>query len=320
MKIIFQKFVCKRFYGVELEMGNEVGISHIRNIIEQNSLIPVKSCCYRATINNSYWDVKHDGSCGKKVDKFGINEGGFEVNSFKAYTIKDLNHICQIVKKLKQHNLQVNKNCGLHIHADASDFDEEQIGYLMHNWLCIEDTMFQMVPDCRRRSKYCSKNLHSRSLLALEEQSNPIAVWEHYKPKTTKLHDNLDRRLALNFVNYFRFKKLKYFHRPTIELRFPEGTLISSHVKNWVRLYLNFLNKSMNEKTKLGPIYNYGVSETLQTLGLGNNKSEFSILSPSLHETKAWFLRRICRYADYRHHHLVDEAKRILDEMGVQKI
>jgi len=318
MQILFQKLACKRFYGIEMEMGNEVNIAHIRRIIEQNSMIPVKTCAYRATVNNSYWDVKHDGSCGKKTDKFGINEGGFEVNTYKAYTAKDLAHICNVAKKLKQAGLQVNSNCGLHVHVDVSDFSEEQMGLFIFNWLCIEDIVFQSVPDLRKRSKYCCRNFHSRTSPFKDMTLTPTQVWDYYRPKTTKLHDNMDRRLAVNFVNYYRFLKLKYFHRPTVEFRFPEGTLISYHIKNWVKLFLHFINITSKQSLEPRQFKQADLETTLNILGLDGNDKEFSLLSPSLYETKIWFLKRINRYCDYRHIHLKQESKNILQSMGVE--
>lgn len=317
MNILFQKLYCKRHYGVELEVGNEIGMHHIRKVIEQNSVVPVKTCTYRSTINNSYWDVKHDGSCGKKTDKFGINEGGYEVNSFKAYTAKDLQHICAITKKLKKSGLQVNNNCGVHIHVDASDFNEKQMGVFIYNWLIIEDIVLQSVPDCRRRSKYCCKNLTSRIKLDESTILTPELIWEHYRPKTTKLHDNMDRRLAVNIVNYYRHLKLKYYHRPTIEFRFPEGTLISGNIKNWVKLFLHFVNNMATVECKTKSIKSVGLSETLNILGIGETDDSFSILSPSLYETKIWFLKRIIRFADYKHLQIKQEAKEIIEKMGV---
>jgi hypothetical protein len=316
MQILFQKLACKRFYGIEMEMGNEVNIAHIRKIIEQNSMIPVKTCAYRATINNSFWDVKHDGSCGKRTDKFGINEGGYEVNSYKAYTAKDLAHICNVAKKLKQAGLIVNNNCGLHVHVDVSDFSEEQMGIFIFNWLKIEEIIFQSVPDIRKRSKYCCKNYYSRSLPFKDKPLDASQIWDYYRPKTTKLHDNMDRRLAVNFVNYYRFLKLKYFHRPTVEFRFPEGTLISYHIKNWVKLFLHFVN-NVSRMKKVDEFKLASLTETLEILGLEGNENNFSLLSPSLHETKIWFLKRLIRYCDYRHLTLKQEAIEILTNMGV---
>lgn len=310
----FKKFNCKRCFGLEIEVGKEKSMDYIKNVIKDCSGIPVKSNYYRATVNNFYWDLKHDGSCGKKTDKFGINEGGYEINTFKASSLTELLHICHVAKNLKQSGLQINKNCGLHIHIDAHDFSEEQMGVLISNWLCIERTMMQSVPYTRRRNKYCQKLAGSRYPVKATFE-NAIAVWDAYKPRSTKLHDNSDRRLAMNLVNYFRFLKLKNFLRSTIEFRFPEGTLLQTNVKNWTRILVNFVNKMAYEKQYKNNIVNYNVAQTLEVLGLGGDKESFYILSPGLFETKKWFLKRIMRFADYANHDLAAEAKEILSNM-----
>lgn len=312
----FKKFQCRRSFGVEVEVGNEVPISHIRRLVESCSSIPVKSNYYRATINNSFWDIKHDGSCGKKTDKYGINEGGFEINSFKANSLMELLHICHVVRNLKSLGLQVNKNCGFHVHVDIHDFTEDQVGILISNWLCIERCIMQSVPYNRKRNKYCQRVQSCRYPIQTQFE-NANEVWEKYKPKSTKLHDNTDRRLALNLVNYYRHLKLKNFHRSTIEFRFPEGTLSQNNVKNWCRIFINFVNKMKQEKYCVKNISNFGVAQTLEVLGLHGNKSTFALLSPGLYESKKWFLKRIIRYAEYSHMDLSSEAREILNNMEI---
>ena len=48
-------------------------------------------------------------------------------------------------------------NCGYHIHINASDFNEEEMGRLISYWLLIEDVFFNMVPFRRTVNKYCKK-------------------------------------------------------------------------------------------------------------------------------------------------------------------
>ena len=131
------------------------------------------------------------------------------------------------------------------------------------------------------------------------------------------MHDNTDRRLAVNLVNYYRHLKLKNFYRSTIEFRFPEGTLSQNNVKNWCRVFINFVNKMKQEKVCVKDVNNYGVAQTLEVLGLHGNKTNFALLSPGLYESKKWFLKRIIRYAEYSHMDLVFEAKEILSQMEI---
>lgn len=315
----YKKFNTKRYFGIELEIGNEIPISTIRETISCNSHIPVKTSYYRASLNNSFWEVKHDGSCGKNVDKFGINEGGFEVTTFKGNTIKDLLHVCHIARKIKQKGCEVNKNCGLHVHIDVSDFDIETMGILIANWLCIEKTMLQAVPNVRKNNKFCNPLSSLRPKLDLTAYL-PKQVWDHYRPYSVKLHDNFDRRCAMNLVNYYRSMIVKNFKRPTVEFRFPEGTLVSRTIKNWARILINFVNNVANSKRMPEEIKPLNLHETLQVLGLEGGKDEFFILSPGLYESKMWFLRRIQRYASYPFHELIAESKSILQGMEFKNV
>lgn len=310
----FRKFVTRRNFGVELEMGNEVPISLIRETISYNSSIPVKSSYYRATMNNAYWEVKHDGSCGKNVDKFGINEGGYEVSSFKANTIKDLLHICQVSRKIKQLGCSVNRNCGFHVHVDVSDFSNEQMGVLIAYWLCIEKVILQAVPSSRKNNKFCVAMSSLRPKFNHTFESG-LNVWGHYKPYSAKLHDNFDRRCALNLVNYYRTLHIKNFKRPTVEFRFPEGTLVARSIKNWTRIFINFVNKMATQKLEINQIKQFSLRDTMEALGLSGGKDCFLILSPGLYESKIWLLKRIIRYASYPNHGLIAEAKEMLKVM-----
>jgi hypothetical protein len=314
MDVEYKKFVPKRCFGIEIEVGNEVPISTIKETISCNSVVPVKTSYYRASLNNTFWEVKHDGSCGKNVDKFGINEGGFEVTTFKGSTTKELLHICNMARKIKQIGCCVNKNCGLHVHVDISDFDLEKVGKLIAYWLCIEKTMFQAVPSVRKNNKFCN----SLSTLRPKYDCTDITamrVWNHYKPYSTKLHDNFDRRCALNLVNYYRSLHIKNFKRPTVEFRFPEGTLVSRTIKNWTRIFINFVNNVANKEFDLKELKNFNLEQTLNILGLGGNNDKFFLLSPGLYESKIWLLRRIVKYATYPYHDLIPQARKMLQSM-----
>lgn len=315
----YKKFTAKRHFGLELEVGKEVSISRIQEVIASNSFVPVKTGFYRATLNNSYWEVKHDGSCGKNVDKYGINEGGYEIVSYKGYTVKDLSHICKIGQKVKQAGCMVNKNCGLHIHIDVSDFTVNQMGIMIANWLCVEKILLQAVPSVRKNNKFCNALQNLRPKFK-DEIVYGVQVWNHYKPYTSKLHDNFDRRCAMNIVNFYRSLTLKTFKRCTVEFRFPEGTLVSQTIKNWARILINFVNKMANQKLNISNIKTCNLTDALEILGLGGSKDEFHILSPGLHESKIWLLKRIIRYASYPHHELISEAKELLKNMEVVSV
>lgn len=295
MKVFCKKFSSNRSYGIELEIGNEVNPQFISSIIRNSSHVPVKNNLYRSSVNNNYWDVKMDGSCGKKTDEFGMNEGGYEITTFKASGYKQLQHICKVVKDIKKIGVKVNKNCGLHIHVDISDFREEDVGRLIKCWLFVEKIIMMAVPDRRRFNKYCMPFSFNEKF-SLRENATALEVWNHYKPSHILSHNNTDRRKTMNLVNYCRYLRIKKFKRSTVEFRFPEGTLSSNIVKNWVRLLIEFVNNVKNHDINLNELSKKSFRDQLYVLGLGNSKDCFNIFSKGLRETKAWFLKRILRY------------------------
>jgi len=301
-----------------MEFGNEIPLREIEICIQANSSMPLKTKYYKQSVNNNNWDLKLDGSCGKKIDQYGMNEGGFELSSFKARGVKQMQHIAKMAKCLKRLGVKVNKNCGFHVHVDVSDFDEFRMGMLIANWISIEEIILQTVPSNRRYNKFCFP-LKSHGMPNGGNYLSPEELWHFYKPKTTSL-TSTERRRSLNLVNYFRFKNLKNFKRSTVEFRFPEGTLVEDNIKNWIRFLVNFVCNTPQDcdLTKEKNLLSKNLKDALFILGLGSNKTNFTILSQGLLDTKIWFLKRLCRYA--YNTELVEEASSILEEIeGVKK-
>jgi hypothetical protein len=287
------KFDTKRSFGIEIEVGKEIPKHVIFDAVQKLSHRSVRSSYYHPSINNNFWDIKHDGSCGAKI-KNGTNEGGYEITSFKGSGVKDLLHISKVVSGLKSTKIKTNHNCGMHVHVDVSDFSTEDIGVFINNWLCIENLVFSMVPSRRRFNKFCNK-------ISLSKPENlnlkcPNDYWNYYKPNSTALTSS-DRRMAINLLNFFRSIKLKTFNRKTVEFRFPESTLVEKNIKNWTRFFVFFIEsvKTRNRLLTIDSANN--CCDLLYVAGLYPNK-ENTLLSEGLQETRLWILKRICRYGE----------------------
>lgn len=287
----YRKFNTLRSFGIEIEVGREVCRPTIIDCINKNTNRHVRSSFYHPSVNNSFWDVKLDGSCGAKFNK-GINEGGYEITSFKGSGVNDLIHIAKTIANLKKINVKTNENCGFHIHVDVSDFNIDDIGILINNWLCIEYVMFFMVPWRRKFNKYCAKITNSKKneKLCITSQD----YWSLYKPNNTSLN-NSDRKFSLNLVNFYRSITLKSFKRKTVEFRFPESTLVEKNIKNWTRFLVYFVEYVYSRKIiyDLDAVDN--VSNFLSFVGL--EKSSKVILSEGLEETRDWVLRKLRRHS-----------------------
>jgi len=117
--ICYREFNSNRPFGVELEVSPDIYPKAIGDILETYSHRPVKISTWKQTLNNRYWHVKTDSTCGYLGNGLDF---GYEIASYKASGYVDICHIAGIAERLSEHGISVNDNCGFHIHMDLSDF------------------------------------------------------------------------------------------------------------------------------------------------------------------------------------------------------
>lgn len=299
-KVVFRGFTSTRPFGVELEVNDKVSKPEIKKVIAaEDPLHPVKVTEWAKTINGDGWHVKRDGTCGH------------EVASYKMSGFQDLQNVGNVADALRRRGCQVDEKCGLHVHADLSDFSSTRLGVMLGYWLKIEDVILQACPKHRRDNKHC-RMMRSRFQIADRAFEGPDDLFYALEPNDLGDHNNEAKRVTLNFVPYMLHRNDPSFKKCTAEIRMPEGTLVKADVQNWVRLYLNFV-----ENTKDWPwqpdLKAVGLKETLEILGLRGGKGTFFLLGKDLYETRKWFLKRIARHTDRLE--LYKEANVLLDEM-----
>jgi hypothetical protein len=324
-------------------MNSAISQAIIKNAIKKTD--PVREVVVSGwghTRNNSYWHVKTDSTCGDLGYK--KDTGGFEVASFVASGYKDLCAVGRAVNALRVAGAQVNKNCGLHIHADIRDYSFKMATQLLANWLRIEPIVYEAVPEHRRENIYCV-SMRKKIKLGKLDYLSSTELQSRLGTHTAAEHD---RRVSLNFCNYVQGGDIR-----TVELRLPESTLNHYTVKHWIRLFINFVAISKraevkNNEKKRPDITKYGydyddtellaasmerfkkyapeykevadkldvspanLTKTLEILGL-QGSDQFYILSKHLRATKIWFLRRILKYSTNLS--LIDEAKKTLGDL-----
>lgn len=321
-QIIYKKFDSIRPFGVELEVCNKVSKSKIKTLIDSVSHIKAEVKKFVPSINNfDKWHVKDDASCGPK----GFDgPKGIEIASYVGRGIEDIKHISCVADFLQTRNVVVNDNCGFHIHVNMEDFSTEQMGKFLAYWLKIEHLLGMTVAARRRANEFC-KYLYQRSPLHRGWQYTAYQIWDVFKPDDMKPFDNDDRRVNLNIVNYARtiWKPHGAQHRKTVELRWPEGTLDGKEIKNWLRLFLHFIESCKNREMPKN-LETSSLLESLEILGLHHEKEEFYIFSEGLLETKTWLLEKIIYnlstmslaywYEAFRKHYTF-QAKEILNQI-----
>lgn len=306
--LYYRGFTSRRRFGVELEASNTVNREFIINVIQRNSHHRIKNDGYTQSLGNDYWHLKYDSSCAASF-VLGSENKGWEIASFVGSGIRDAQHIGDVAEHLKNAGLEVNNNCGLHVHVEVADFTPKQMGVLLAHWLKVERFMTSVVPLRRKRGIYCEPLYYSFRAIDRSKRWTATCLWNRLRPKNLSSQDNFCRWQSVNLVNYANGLVDSRYKRKTIEFRLPEGSLSKSDVINWVRLFVNFVDfvkyKPMPENIK-----SVSIENALWYLGIGHNKDNFYILSPGLHATKTWLLERAMTYGTY-----AVTAKNILKRM-----
>lgn len=291
-QVEYKSFSTRRNFGVEFEVGPEWDRELIAAFIEENShretIISAKGNGWAQTLENDYWHVKYDSTCGPKGRPY---DHGWEIASYIASGFRDSIHIANVASTLEQVGVSVNNNCGLHIHVDADDFTPSQMAVLVARWMKIEPVMANIVPLHRLTNPHCRLLRNKKSSWKV---SSPSSFWKVIRPNNLSIHDNPQKKMALNLVNYTKSKKYADYHRPTVEFRLPEGTLNGEDVKNWIRLFVTFVETS-RYATMPKNVNPASLQMALNILGLRHSR-RFYILSKGMYKTKVWFLQRIRRY------------------------
>lgn len=311
-EVHYQKLTNKRRFGVELEINNTVPRSLIVDVIDDYSDRKIRLASWAQSRNNSYWHVKQDATCGllgREWDK------GWEVASFVGSGEEDVNHIGTVAQALHEVGCEVNENCGLHVHVEVADFNAYQMGVLLGHYGKFENHIIDATPDYRHNNPYCETFFSEFSYRERIHGWSPAELWSRLKPREHYPHNNPYRWRSVNLVNFSYGLVNPKWNRKTIEFRLPECSLIDYDVKNWIRLFVNFVDWVSTQHAMPFDINGTNLRSALRYMGLSGVGSTFYMLSRELFNTKTWFLRRLIRmnrsYGDIANW----EAKEILNEM-----
>lgn len=307
--IEYKQATFGRTFGVEIEIGGEQAQEDIRDIVAFAADRHVMCSGWAQTFKASHWHVKYDSTCGvegKYVDS------GWEVTSFTASTQDDLNQICNVAHHLDLFGVKVNDNCGLHVHVSSADYNLKKAGILMAWWMKIESFLCQMLPKSRWFNHYCKFH---RLVQDFDEHRKygPIEFWNIVKPTCLKVHNNDDKKVSLNMVNFTHARATRFGRkRDTVELRLPEGTLDPRDIHGWVHFMLLFMDTCTKKSMPDDLTSVSSINQFLDVLGL-LDPEVFYILDEDLFRLKSWILTRFLKHS--RVPEIKDSALEYLDFM-----
>lgn len=151
----------------------------------------------------------------------------------------------EAVRAVRKAHAKVNGSCGLHVHIDASRFDNQSLKNLMSIMYSKEDLLFQalQVPESRVR-RWCKPVREgmlqqARRMTAGASRSRLERIWYQGDVNATE-HYNWTRYHALNLHSVF--------YRGTVEYRMFNSTLHAGRVKAYVHLALGISSQSLEQR------------------------------------------------------------------------
>lgn len=316
-KVDFRSFESQRRFGVELETGGEVSKIKVKNILKKLSTHGAYSTKYQLTSSGSCWHIKDDATCGK-LGRQGPK--GVEIASYVGKGLDDINHISEVAQGLSDAGCQVNRNCGLHIHAEAKDITLSQLGVILAYWIKIENVIKMALPMRRWDNVYCTEILDKCKFAGIISDNKNVKYSSDFllfalQPTDLSFYENDDRRVNLNLVNYYRAIRYGSDNRKTLELRWPEGSLSKQDVKNWVVIFLNFIDKCKDLKMPKN-LMPASLHETLHYLGLNHTDEKcFSIFDETLYDAKMWLLERIIHNQSFKHSKIDNKVEILMQSL-----
>ena len=210
-------FTSNRRFGVELEFtypNNE----ELYHIIYDNTNEPVIYTGWQHSIDNNEWICKTDSTCG------------YEIASKVLQGIEGIYSLGKVIKVLFDNDVKYDESCGLHVHINISDFNQNQFDILCAWWIKAEHCILSMLPSHRRNNPYC---------LALNNNVYIINMNENGNYNMRQLRQSLfERRSTLNT----RLFNNNQSESSRVEFRLAEMSLDIEYIKNWCRLLIWFVD------------------------------------------------------------------------------
>jgi hypothetical protein len=294
-KLGYKSFNSNRAFGVELEVNERVDRNTMGELVRsadptrQVTVTGWNMSGVQGGVSAEHWSVKTDSTCATV-----LGQHGHEVASPKLSGHDSILTVGRVADTLSRHNCEVNHRCGVHVHADISDWNRERTGIMLSYWVRTEEVLAQALPAHRRNNQY-AKLMRKKHRLDYNKKWSGQELYLAMEPTDLNVHHNREKRVAVNLVGYATGLRDTNYGRKTAELRLPEGTLDRNDVENWTRLYVHFISECAGRPMS-ETMNSADLKTTLEILGLSGTNEDFLLLSPELHETKVWFLKRILKF------------------------
>lgn len=208
-----------RKFGVELEFISRISREQMIGEIYDYTGVRVITASYYDK-DTTKWRLKNDGSISAR----GTYRYGMELVTPILKDETDLDTLARVIHVLDMFG-KVNVSCGMHVHTDITDAEQQPLKKLMKYFAKYEHGMNQLIANSRRGASNCYCKDHFRNETKLYDIFGKLNAYSK-KGLIDKSYFNI--RGKWNFQNYWR--------HGSVENRAHQGTLNAEKVCNWVRL------------------------------------------------------------------------------------
>ncbi|BAE86335.1 amidoligase family protein [Desulfitobacterium hafniense] len=194
------------------------------------------------------WKIMSDGSIVPER-----REGRHVVEADKTYRVELVSPICryedirvtqELVRKLREAGMRVNKSCGIHIHLDASPHNANTLRNITNIMASKEDLIYKaMQVEVARERQYCKKveqgfleELNRKKPRTLDQVSR---IW-YQGNDGHREHYHSSRYHCLNLHSVFQ--------KGTIEFRLFNSTTHAGKIKAYIQLCLAISAQALNQR------------------------------------------------------------------------
>lgn len=168
---------------------------------------------------------------------------------------KGVEAVEKICKILKEREYKVEEKAGLHLHIGIpkGERSSDNIKKIAMIYSVAEDTIFRMLPEPRKISKFCvpikgtkyfEGIMQARNIIDIESQ-----IYETIEPSLKKEMKMLKGERGA-FKRYFGINIHSIFHRGTLEIRYHSSTIDEEKMKKWIKLNLGLVKLALTKTTK----------------------------------------------------------------------
>jgi hypothetical protein len=215
-----------RTFGIEIEFIGDRG----------NVAQGIRDLGLRCEIENynhntrPHWKITSDSSVHPNANQAGY---GWELVSPILKGRDGLEQIRKVCEALESAGAKVNRSCGLHVHHDARDFQNETFKNLIKIYARFEPVIDTLVAPSRRGNvnQYC-QTLARIDLENVLNAGDPTTLRRAYG----------DRYKKLNLQSYVT--------HGTVEFRQHQGTINAEKIINWVKLTQGIVERAVARPVK----------------------------------------------------------------------